>query len=55
MNNMKNIRDFKENKLKKMSDEDKQIGFSNFLDNIKKLNLNKEKELETLYKIRGVK
>lgn len=55
MNNIKDIIDFKENKLKKMSDKDKEIGFSNFLDSVKKLNLNREKELETLYKIRGVK
>lgn len=55
MNNIKNIREFRENTLKNMSSEDKDKGFSEFLYNVKKINLNREKEMDTLYKIRGIK
>lgn len=52
---MNDIKEFREKKLKKMSDKDKESGFSDFLNNVNKLNLNRDKELETLYKIRGGK
>lgn len=55
MSNIKNIRDLRENKLKKMSKEEKANNFLKFLDGVKELSLDREKELDMLYKIRGIK
>lgn len=49
------LQDFRENKLVKMTDEEKESGFDNFLAGVKELNLNVNKELEILDKIRGIK
>ena len=53
MNSIENLKNFRENKLLKMTKKYKEEGFVKFLECVKELGINREKELEILCKIRG--
>lgn len=54
MINAVDIREFRKNKLMKMNKDEKELGFSKFLEEAKKMNLDTESELENLREIRGI-
>ncbi|MGL5354876.1 MAG: hypothetical protein ACRDA5_16410 [Clostridium sp.] len=55
MGNATGINEYRKNKLILMTKSEKQEGLSKFLENVKNLNLDYSKEIDTLKRIRGIK